>query len=68
MNTARLLETERRLASRFPGVEPRSIDEILNESLRRMEEAGTDPRILDSKAIALACLRLEIASDPAPSR
>jgi hypothetical protein len=68
MDIAQLLETERRLASRFPGVGPLSIDEILNDSLHRMQEVGTDPRILDSKAIALACLRLEIASDPAPSR
>jgi hypothetical protein len=61
MNLATIVAAEQRLARRFPRVQVRHIEQILFDSLHTMRQVGTDPRILDNKAIALTCLRLELA-------
>ena len=60
MNLTTIVATEHRLARRFPRLQLRHIEQILFDSLHTMRQAGTDPRILDDKAIALTCLRLEL--------
>lgn len=65
MNTARLCDAEARLSRRFPSVPLEVVDAILVDSLHRIGQAFVDPRVADDNAIALACLRLEIATERA---